>query len=278
MKVCYVDESGDTQPIWGRQIGIITPVCAVLGVVFDQASLSPLTQEFLNLKRQLFPHLLGRRAPHLAWVLAEVKGADIRRGMREGLPRRNRRHSVRVLDALVGLLEDYEAKVFGRVWVKGIGEPVDGRALHTFSMQAICTSFERHLRAADDVGLVIADSNQAMNVHVSHSIFTQKFKLAGDEYARILEMPTFGHSENHVGIQIADLLASALVFPMATYAFCTGHVEGVHVDAGFGQLAERYGERLKDLQFRFADGGRTRGGIVVDEKIGHTSGSRLFTG
>jgi hypothetical protein len=71
---------------------------------------------------------------------------------------------------------------------------------------------------------------------VSHSIFTQKFKAEGDQYPRVLEMPTFGHSNNHVGIQIADLLASALLYPMATCAYCRGHVSNVHVDANAGHL------------------------------------------
>jgi hypothetical protein len=32
-------------------------------------------------------------------------------------------------------------------------------------------------------------------------------------------MPTFGHSENHAGLQLADLVCSALLFPMAMDAY-----------------------------------------------------------
>lgn len=274
-RVCYVDESGDTQPV-PQEISDIAPVCVVLGVVFDQTSLSHLTREFLTLKQTFFPNLRGGRASRLSWVLAEVKGADLRRALRDGQPRRNQRHSIAVLDKLVALLEDYEARLFGRVWVKGIGAPCDGTALHTFSMQSICTSFQSLLGLEDDFGVVIADSNHATNVAVSHSVFTQKYKLNGDEYERILEMPTFGHSENHVGIQIADLVASALIFPMATYAYCSGHVTGVHVNPGFAQLRERYGVRLRALQYRYREGGRWRGGLTVDDKLAQTPGGRLF--
>ena len=87
----------------------------------------------------------------------------------------------------------------------------------------------------------------------------------------------FGHSVNHVGIQIADLIASALLFPMATYRYCLGHVQNVHVDSNFGHLTQRYGARLGALQYRYRDsGGRMRGGITVDDRVGHQSGGLLF--
>lgn len=43
-------------------------------------------------------------------------------------------------------------------------------------------------------------------------------------------MPLFAHSDNHVGLQVADLLASTLVFPMAAAAY--GAPEG-NVHASF---------------------------------------------
>ncbi len=77
--------------------------------------------------------------------------------------------------------------------------------------------------------MVIDSSAPKLNSAMAHSIFTQKFKATGDSYGRMLEMPTFGHSENHVGLQLADLLASGLLFPMASHCYCTGHVQNVHV-------------------------------------------------
>jgi hypothetical protein len=144
-------------------------------------------------------------------------------------------------------------------------------------MQAICSYFNHYLDGLDQFGVVIADSRTpTANSSVAHSIFTQKFKLHGDEYDRVLEMPTFGDSRNHVGIQIVDLVCSALLFPMATYAYCLNHVYNVHVDDGFSRVAARYGPRIQALQYRFNDGDRYRGGITVDDKIGARSGSRLF--
>lgn len=221
---------------------------------------------------------MPRNGPRLDCMLAEIKGADLRRAMRDGARRRNRRHALGFLASLVQLLEDYDAQIVGRVWVKEPGRAIAERALYTSSIQAICAYFEHLLCTRGAEGLVVADSRTpALNTSVSHSVFTQKFKLAGDEYGHILEMPTFGHSDNHAGIQIADLLASALLFPMATNAFCQGHFRSVHVQNDFELLRRRFGARISRLQYRYHDASRRyRGGVTVDDRIAHCSGGRLF--
>jgi Protein of unknown function (DUF3800) len=278
VQVCYVDESGDTRSL-ATSTSSVPPVCVILGIVFDQASLHGLTNEFITLKRAMYPSLPIATSLHrLTWVLPEIKGADLRRALRTDAPARNRRHAIHFLDRLLTLLEDYQAKIFGRLWVKGIRQTCNGVALYGSSMQAICAYFQRYLHERDQLGFVVADSRTPTdNAAMSHSIFTQKFKVDGDEYDRILEMPMFGHSQNHVGIQIADLIGSALLFPMATYRYCTGHVESVHVDPNFGHLVARYGARLSALQFRYVDeDARRRGGITVDDRLGQRSGHYLF--
>ena len=278
IRICYADESGDTKPL-PTATSEIAPVCVIASVAIDQAALATVTEEFLNLKAALFPRLIRQHGHWQDRVLAEIKGSDLRRAMRTGAPRRNRRQAIGFLDKFVKLLEDYDVRIFGRVWIKEIGPPIGGRALYASSMQAICADFQNLLEAKDECGLVIADSRTpALNAAVAHSVFTEKFRASGDKHDRIVEMPTFGHSQNHVGIQIADLLVSALIFPMATYAFCRGHVNSVHVDRGFGRLTDRYGQRLLRLQHRYMDSGRRRGGITVDDRLGHRSGGRLFKG
>jgi hypothetical protein len=221
----------------------------------------------------------GRRPRRLLdWVLAEIKGADVRRAARAS-GRRRRRHAIGFLDQFLSILEHHDLKIVGRVWVKEIGPPIDGRAIYTSSIQAICTSFQAFLAQRNDLGLIIADSRtKPQNATVAHSIFTQKFKGTGDDHARVIEMPTFGHSENHVGIQIADLLASAILFPMATYSYCTGYVTNMHVQPGFREIRDRFGLRVMRLQYRFhdANAGRWRGGITVADGLAHRSGSLLF--
>jgi hypothetical protein len=221
---------------------------------------------------------VATQTTRLGRILPEIKGADLRRALRDGAPRRNRRQTLGFLDALMDLLEYHDARIFGRLWVKLIGGRCDDRSVYTFSVQDICADFQNLLEAAGDDGIVIADSrNPAPNASVAHSVFTQKFKVDGDRYPRILEMPVFGHSQNHAGIQIADLLCSALLFPMATRRYCAGHVQNVHVDRGFGVLAARYGSRLQAMQHRYDDDfGNRKGGITVSDPVGRLPGGMLF--
>ena len=86
---------------------------------------------------------------------------------------------------------------------------------------------------------------------VSHSIFTRKFSLAAPGYQHLVELPTFGHSENHAGLQVCDIVCSALLYPIACFAYCTGQVNNVHVQPRAANMRRRYGQRLKALQYRY---------------------------
>ncbi len=279
MRICYVDESGDTRNLVAAPPhGGVTPALIVAGVVVDQRLLESLTREFIKLKTRFYPRLVSHSEHRLGRILPEIKGADIRRALRTGAKKRNRRQAIGFLDAFLNLLEHHDTKIFGRVWIKEVGGECDDRAIYTFSVQAVCEDFQNLLESTGDRGLVIADSRSPTpNAAVAHSVFTQKFKTDGDRYPRLLEMPTFGHSQNHAGLQVADLLCSALLFPMATNCYCTGYVHNVHVNAGFGVLAERFGARLSRLQHRYKDDhGHRRGGITVSDPLGHRGGKVLF--
>ena len=127
-------------------------------------------------------------------------------------------------------------------------------------------------------GIAILDPRaKVQDRRVSSSVFTQKFKADGDRYPAIIDMPTFGQSDNHAGVQVADILCSAILSPIAAYSYCSGHVNNVHVDPGFSLLKARYGTFLQQLQYRYQDDdGRWRGGIVVSDSISQKSGSHLF--
>jgi hypothetical protein len=98
-------------------------------------------------------------------------------------------------------------------------------------------------------GLILCDSRvHAQNAIVAHSIFTQKYRVAGDALPYIDEAPLFGSSTNHAGLQVADVLASALLFPMAARVYCAAHMGGVHNDRGYDVVSARYGARLQPMQ------------------------------
>lgn len=275
MRICYVDEAGCTGAL-PSPTSNIQPLIVIAGVIVEQGRLRDLTLDLLHLKRRFFPGLSPTSRLFLDWMLVEVKGADMRRDAALG-SRRERRHTVGFLDKFLELLEKHDVRIVGRLWIKEIGAPIDGTALYTSSIQAICTDFDHLLDQAGDDGIVIADSRRKwQNTRVSHSIFTRRFAAGHAAYANIDEMPTFGHSENHAGLQVADLLSSALLFPLAAYAYCDGHVRSIHIRPRYSALRARYGARLMRMQYRYQESGRWRGGITVSDPHEHRSGGHLF--
>ncbi|MFH1969207.1 MAG: DUF3800 domain-containing protein [Verrucomicrobiota bacterium] len=276
MILFYLDEAGCTGALPAPD-SPIQPVFIIAGIILHQDCIKPLTTDLLRLKERYFPHRLPSHAEFLDWILLEIKGADLRKQIRDG-NRDERRHALGVMNNLLLLLETYNCRILGRIYVKGIKASFNGVAVYTSSVQNLAVDFQFYLEEVNNDGLMILDSrNKPKNSSVSHSIFTQKFRAGGDAYNRLVEMPLFGHSDNHAGIQCADMLCSAFLFPMATYAYCLGHVRSVHVDMRYSIIRDRYGDRLKCLQYRYQNAkGLLRGGITVSDAIGHAGGALLF--
>jgi len=144
-------------------------------------------------------------------------------------------------------------------------------------MQHIFRYFEHLLAVSNDLGFVVADSRtKPQNAVVAHSILTRKLAAGGDMYPHVVEMPVYGHSENHVGLQVADLVCSALLFPMSVASYCRGRVSSVHVRPGYSLLGTRYGRRLRALQHRYREGAVFKGGLTVSDAMGQRPGRLLF--
>lgn len=263
----YVDEAGCPGPLVSGESDI-QPVLSLVGVSFPEKHLRYLTDEFLDLKQQFFPQL-SRSRHALDWVLSEVKGSDISRSLRLG-SKKEKEHSLLFLGSLLNLTEQYEGHIQGKVYIKPPGGVFDGIAAYTSACQMLCQVFQEFLESKDSSGLVIMDSRtQKQNKRVSHSIFTEKFSSTGDRYPRILEMPFFGHSDNHVGIQIADLVNSALVYPMACVRYCQPQVDHAHVDEAFNILWQTFETRLTSLfSLTDIDTDRIHSGIKVVDVAG----------
>ena len=101
----------------------------------------------------------------------------------------------------------------------------------------------------------------------------------GNLYPRILEVPLFGHSDNHAALQIADLVCPALLFPKAAQTtYCTGHyAANPHVQAGDAHVGARYRAALKGMTYHYRSlDRRYRGGVTVADRIGMRPSSDLF--
>lgn len=276
MKICYVDESGCTGSLPSANSNV-QPTLVIGGLIIDYGRLHYLTERSLSLKQRFFPGLLPLGSTHMSWMLAEVKGSELRKDAVEG-NRNLRRQRLGYMNEMMDVLETCDAKLTGRIWVKGIGAPLNGTSVYTFSLQSIYTVFQNYLTLTGDVGFVIVDSRlKHLNTPVAHSIFTQKFKGTGDSYDRIIELPAFSHSDNHAGLQMADMVCSAFVTPIAINTYCQGHVTSVHVRPGYADLKSAYAPRIRAMQHRYNEAsGTAKGGFTVSDGIGHRPGGLMF--
>lgn len=276
MFACYVDESGDLGAVSAPPKPNDQPVFLMTALLTPVACLGPVTTEFLSIKARFFPNLNYPSALFPDKILGEIKGSDVRHNALQGNARQ-KSHAIGFLDQIVGLLERHQMKLMSRVWVKRPGDGFNGTSVYTSSLQALTHSFDVFLQENDTVGFCIVDGrNKPKNVNASHSIFTKKFGAAAPSYGRLLELPTFGHSDNHALIQICDLVASSLLYPIACFAYCTGHVANVHVQPNANDLRTRYGQKIRDLQFRHYDGAKWRGGVTVSDAISGQHAGAMF--
>jgi hypothetical protein len=211
-------------------------------------------------------------------IKQEIKGAEIRNSLKKN--RNKKRRALIFIDDILRILEKYNTAIIGRVWIKPLAGSFKGKAIYTSSVQGIATCFQLFLVDRGNHGIIVADSRDPLgNINVSHSIFTQKYKPGRDPFDRILEMPLYGHSDNHAMIQLADLLVSAIIFPISTRVFCSGYLTNtMHHHAEFLYIRTLFGARLENLQYRFTDSstGRNSGGIIVSDPLGRQNGSKLF--
>ena len=142
-----------------------------------------------------------------------------------------------MLDGVMGLVERYEVRLVGRVWVKQTGTALKPDPTYTYAVQDIARHFNHFLAVQQTQGLVVCDAREPrQDVRVAHSLFTQKHKAGGD-----------------------------------------ASTSGVHTHQRFDVLRGRYAKRLGPLQYQYRDTtGRMRGGIVVSDKLGQQSSDRLF--
>jgi hypothetical protein len=247
----------------------------IAGLIVEAGHIPALTRDFLAFKRRFFP---GRftRGHALDHVLTEVKGGEILQMTRSD-SRNKRRQADLIRRELLDMVEAYACRVIGRIWVKETGKSLKPEATYCYAVQDIALHFSQFLLGGNTQGLLIADGrSKSLNVPVAHSIFTQKWRTGGDPFTPMMEVPLFAHSDNHVGLQLADLIVTTFVLPMAAHAYgaaltsahSSGRYRAVHLD---------YGPRLRDLQYRYRDEtGRWRGGLVVSDPVGKRSGSLLF--
>lgn len=276
MYLCYVDESGDSQAIQSAT-GKEQPLLVISGLLIKASHVPKITVDFTNLKRKYYPRLFVKVFHNLNVLLHEVKGQDLRTEIRNNKPNSKiAAHHYRFIDEVLALLKKYDAKIVSRIWIKQFGAPINDKSVYSITIQNICARFQEYLANNNsNGGVLIADfRDPKRNSYVSHSVFTQKHKMKGDAYPLIQEIPTFGISNNHACLQIADLLCSVLLAPMAARIFLSSVINNVHTHKNYDVITQRYKKRLQALQFNCTVNGTKNWGVTVDNP--HKTGTYLF--
>ncbi|GAA5044585.1 DUF3800 domain-containing protein [Nocardia callitridis] len=270
--LCYLDESGDEQAL---RTPTDPPVLVIAGIVVSRARVHGMVYNFLQLKKKFHPALAKPSVKLSDLITHEVKGSDLRKNVRDG-GRNARRAVYRLVEETLCLLEDSNAKIVGEVHVKGT-TPLT-RWVYSDTVAHIAEQFEAQLRAANTSGAMILDARtKSKNVPSVHRMTTARFRAGGNPYPSLVESPVFGHSDAHVALQIADLLASALLFPMACFAYSQGLINNIHLNESYGEVRERFGPKLRLLEHRYAGpNGRHAGGIVVRDNLNNQPSLRLY--
>lgn len=272
--ISYVDEAGCATSLPANHKTDIQPLLVIAALVVPQGKVADMTRKFLALKREFFPGHFNS-AHYLDDIRDEIKGSDLRSTIRKRGGRASAQ--LKFLDQVLALLKEIDAKLIASIWVKGLGKKFKHHEAYTTSVQAICRHFQWWAEKYSDVGVVIADFRTTqLNDRVAHSIFTQKYRAKGDPYGKILELPCFGVSNNHAGLQITDLLCTAILYPIASATYCKGHIQGTHVNKHDMLIKRRYATRIKKLQFKSNDGKRDSWTIWVADELKHRSSNELF--
>lgn len=275
MYLCYLDESGTGQ-VLNPAIPDSVPVMVIGGFTVPESQLKGLAWDFIALKKHFRPEL--RKLSNLSQVVHhEVKGEGLRKPFRRS-SRKPRRKAHGFLDHLLTILEQHDCTVMARIWVKKEGVVNDDAAMYASSVTALCANFEHYLAERSGSGITVLDSrNPTDNVGNVHCVTTQKFARGGDRMSHVAESPLFGHSSTHLGLQIADLLVSAVLAPAAAVTYAGDLSGNVHCHPGFAEIRDRHCPRIGKLQHRYqAPIGKWTGGIVVSDARGHQSAGKLF--
>ncbi len=264
MYYCYIDESGNSEVI-NNPSDNKQPLLVLCGLIVDANKIHTLTQEFINLKRRFFPSIYNSVKHDLDALQLEIKGSDLRTDIRKlKITDKVIEHHFKFLDGIFSLIKKYNVQLISRIWVKDFGVVLTDKSIYTKSTQEFCRRFQMHLTEKKCTGSIIADFRDPhRNSYVSHSVFTQKYKQSGDAYSSIIEIPTFGISNSHACLQIADILCSTVITPIAGRKFCKTIINNPHTHKNYDWISKRYSKRLKAIQYNCSVGGKKYYGITA---------------
>ena len=276
LHLCYVDESGDAETL-RSDLPESPPVFVLVGVTVPEQAVRGLTWDFLRLKKEFNPSLASVRLDEL--IRTEVKGSKLRKDLRKDRgSRNNRRRAFQLIDRTIGLLEQHRCQLVGKITIKPVDVTSRDTPIYSTAIAEMAASFEAQLAAARTRGLMVLDARtKVKNSPSVHGITTRRLRKGGDQFPHLVESPVFGHSDTHVPLQVADIVASAVLFPIACSQYCSDLEWNVHPHQRYEEVRERFGERLQRLEYRYTNAdGQRRGGFQVIDAIEQRPTHLLF--
>lgn len=266
MYFCFLDESGDNSTLTRhddpKQAALI-----IAGIFVDAARIPALTSDFIAHKRRFFPNKF-KTAKSFDALLVEIKGSDhiTSAVRRHGANSQNGRQALLFLDGVLDICINHQIRLVGRAWIKELHSPMTDKSVYTKSAQNVAERFQEFLNQRSSMGVIIADNrDDKRNQYVAHSVFTQMHKRSGSSYPLLQETVVFGISNNHAGLQIADLLTSAALLPIVSQNFLIGRFRNAHTHPSMHIIAKRVERKIKKLEFSFPHPQGTCHGLSVHD-------------
>lgn len=244
MHICYIDEAGCPGYLPANNTEI-QPILIIAGLALPKEALDSIGRQFIKIKQQ---YLYGETKPNFRHqdVLNELKGADLRKDIREGIKAKaDKAH--KLAHQILEILVTHGAELYGQVIIKVPDDKFDGTRLYADAMMRIAKDYHQLLDKELSNGLIVADFRESeINGKVSQPISLAMWEQK-NTFPRFELPPTFGNSNSHVGLQIADIIISTLLMPLALAKFGEYIPEGVHKKSGDLLNFKRYEKRLKRL-------------------------------
>jgi hypothetical protein len=234
---------------------------------------------YVRLKKEFEPQLQREDRKLSDLIKFEIKGSKLRRDVRSDRGGRNvRRRALGFLDKTVRLLEEHECRLMGKIIVKTDVRPLDDKREYPKAVQEVARSFDSQAGERGTKGMIILDSRtKVKNEGNVHAITTGRFKQGGDQYPHLIEAPVFGHSDTHVPLQIADILASGIMFPIACLEYTEPRHDNIHRHENYRMIKDLLGTRLAHIEHRYLNSdGINRGGFQVIDPVQRRGTHLLF--
>lgn len=214
MFLIYADESGSSDPHSEPLVVGQTPLFVLASLAFHADAWRNVDRSYLELKKRFFSREIGASRPELF----EIKGSQL---VRPG--NRNNRRTHTFVRRVMELCSNNNMAGFAVAFKKHPLRPTSKTSMYTMALQYLVERFNCFLEethkglttgyeAQHAQGIIVADSrmrNLDLNVATSHLSFIFGNAI-GQTCTRVIEAPTFTHSELSVGIQLADIYAACL--------------------------------------------------------------------